>query len=62
MCFIYHLTSDPNLIKAVNRSTLANRMRDKLARPLTTDGVIPVSEEPRKTGESIGPEKRHVLV
>ena len=40
MCCKYYLAPDPDLIEAINRSALADRMRDKLGRPLTTAGEI----------------------
>lgn len=40
MCCRYYLAPDPDLVEAINRSALADRMRDKLGRPLTTAGEI----------------------
>ena len=40
MCCRYYLAPDPDLVEAINRSTLADRIRDKLGRPLTTAGEI----------------------
>lgn len=40
MCCRYYLAPDPDLVEAINRSALAERMRDKLGRPLTTAGEI----------------------
>ena len=40
MCCRYYLAPDPDLVEAINRSALADRMRNKLGRPLTTAGEI----------------------
>lgn len=40
MCCRYYLAPDPDQVEAINRSALADRMRDKLGMPLTTAGEI----------------------